>query len=132
MAAQGSEVVLFGADNGYNNPQQLNKMRTTVIQSLTPLYAQICQISEDTAFQQLNFNFPQVPATTKTMVTSLVRTRLQQYVTAMAVDNKNIFVAGVGYITVYNVEKLKTQILYDFYCRVGDMLAKIQLECDEE
>lgn len=43
----------------------------------------------------------------------------------MTVDNKNIFVAGVGNLVVYNVEKLKMQIMYDFYCRTGDVLAKI-------
>lgn len=57
---------------------------------------------------------------------------MKEDVTAMTVDNKNIFVAGVGYLAVYNVEKLKTQILYDFYCRVGDMFARIEQQCDEE
>ena len=65
-------------------------------------------------------------------MTSIVRTQMQQYVTAMTVDNKNIFVAGVEYVVVYNVEKLKMQILYDFYCRVGDMFAKIKEQCSEE
>ncbi|CAL6112376.1 Conserved_hypothetical protein [Hexamita inflata] len=123
------EIEILGVDQQFNDPNQIIKLRTQLINGLAPLISQIQNQTIEVAKSTLAYQIvPQPPQwNANRALNLLLKQQIPFQISQILVDTKSLFICGPsGQIFVYSIEKLRNQLVYEFYAsKAGDCIAAL-------